>query len=79
MIESGIGNSGCGGDFVDLGDLKWMVEQPVGFGIGGSLGNMQQLTLTEADRAAVAEIGRLVSKFGEGSVFAIGKCTRSHK
>ena len=43
-----------------------MVEQPVGFGVGGGLGNMQQLTLAEAGRAAVAEIGRLVSKFGEG-------------
>ena len=38
----------------------------MGFGIGGGLGNMQQLTLAEAGRAAVAEMGRLVSKFGEG-------------
>ncbi|RZB71603.1 protein SUPPRESSOR OF MAX2 1-like [Glycine soja] len=66
LIETRIGNSGCGGVFVDLGDLKWLVEQPVGFGIGGGLGNMQQLTLAEAGRAAVAEMGRLVSKFGEG-------------
>ena len=35
--------------------------------------------LTEADRVAVAEIGRLVSKFGEGGVFTAGKCTGSHK
>lgn len=66
LIENKIGNSGCGGVFVDLGDLKWLVEQPVGFGVGAALGNMQQLTLAEAGRAAVAEMARLVSKFGEG-------------
>ncbi|RDX80870.1 Protein SUPPRESSOR OF MAX2 1, partial [Mucuna pruriens] len=66
LIETRIGNSGCGGVFVDLGDLKWLVEQPVAFGLGAGLGNMQQLTLAEAGRAAVAEMGRLVSKFGEG-------------
>ncbi|CAJ1944951.1 unnamed protein product [Sphenostylis stenocarpa] len=66
LIETRIGNYGCGGVFVDLGDLKWLVEQPVGFAVGGGLGNMQQLTLAEAGRPAVAEMGRLVSKFGEG-------------
>jgi len=66
LIETRTGNSGSGGIFVDLGDLKWLVEQPAGFAVGGGLGNMQQLTLAEAGRAAVAEMGRLVSKFGEG-------------
>jgi len=66
LIETRTGNSGSGGVFVDLGDLKWLVEQPAGFAVGGGLGNMQQLTLAEAGRAAVAEMGRLVSKFGEG-------------
>ncbi|RHN64801.1 putative P-loop containing nucleoside triphosphate hydrolase [Medicago truncatula] len=65
LIESRLGNSGsCGGVFINLGDLKWLVEQPVGFG----LGNMQQPALAEAGRAAVAEMGRLVAKFGEGGV-----------
>ncbi|CAL0307042.1 unnamed protein product [Lupinus luteus] len=62
LIESRIGNSGV---FVDLGDLKWLVEQPVGFGVGG-LGNKQQLTGVEAARTTVAEMARLVAKFGEG-------------
>lgn len=62
LIESRLGNSGSGGVFVNLGDLKWLVEQPVGFG----LGNMQQPALAEAGRAAVAEMGQLVAKFGEG-------------
>ncbi|KAJ1389688.1 hypothetical protein SESBI_38080 [Sesbania bispinosa] len=56
LIESRLGNSGGGGVFINLGDLKWLVEQPVGFGVGG-LGNMQQLTLAEVGRAAVAEMG----------------------
>jgi len=65
LIESRLGNSGSsGGVFINLGDLKWLVEQPVGFG----LGNMQQPALAEAGRAAVAEMGRLVAKFGEGGV-----------
>lgn len=67
LIETRLGNSGSGGGvFLNLGDLKWLVEQPVGFGVGGGLGNMQQLTLAEAGRAAVAEMARLVAKFGEG-------------
>ncbi|KAJ1433535.1 P-loop containing nucleoside triphosphate hydrolase [Sesbania bispinosa] len=65
LIENRLGNSGGGGVFINLGDLKWLVEQPVGFGVGG-LGNMQQLSLAEVGRAAVAEMGRLVTKFGEG-------------
>ncbi|CAK8564231.1 unnamed protein product [Lathyrus sativus] len=62
LIESRLENSGSGGVFINLGDLKWLVEQPVGFG----LGNMQQPALAEAGRAAVAEMGQLVAKFGEG-------------
>ncbi|GAU20969.1 hypothetical protein TSUD_201180 [Trifolium subterraneum] len=66
LIESRLGNSGSGGGvFINMGDLKWLVEQPVGFG----LGNMQQPALAEAGRAAVTEMGRLVAKFGEGGVY----------
>ncbi|XP_061347467.1 protein SUPPRESSOR OF MAX2 1-like isoform X2 [Gastrolobium bilobum] len=77
LIETRLGNSGCGGVFINLGDLKWLVEQPVGFGVGG-LGNMQQLTLAEVGRAAVAEMGRLVAKFGEcgvGRLWLLGTAT----
>ncbi|CAL0330383.1 unnamed protein product [Lupinus luteus] len=62
LIEARVGNSGV---FVNLGDLKWLVEQPVGFGVGG-LDNKQQMSAVEAGRAAVAEMARLVAKFGEG-------------
>ncbi|KAK7291907.1 hypothetical protein RIF29_07450 [Crotalaria pallida] len=75
LIESRVGNSGV---FVDLGDLKWLVEQPVGFGVGGGLGNKQQLTAVEAGRAAVVEMARLVAKFGEagaGKLWLLGTAT----
>ncbi|KAK7329847.1 hypothetical protein VNO77_24028 [Canavalia gladiata] len=77
LIESRIGSSGCGAVFVDLGDLKWVVEQPVGFGMGGgALGNMQQVTLAEVGRAAVTEMSRLVSKFGGGGrLWLLGTAT----
>ena len=62
--------------FIDLGVFKWLVEQPVGFGVAGGLGNMQQLTLTKANKVAVAvavavaaaEMRKMVSKFGEGGI-----------
>ncbi|KAL1335316.1 hypothetical protein HN51_064235 [Arachis hypogaea] len=65
LIEARIGSTGSGGVFVNLGDLKWLVEQPVGFGAVGG-GHVQQTNVAEAGRAAVAEMGRLVAKFGEG-------------
>ncbi|KAK7265314.1 hypothetical protein RJT34_32932 [Clitoria ternatea] len=61
LIETRMENSGCGGVLVDLGDLKWLVEQPPGFAVGAALGNMP---FAEVGRAAVAEVGRLVTKFG---------------
>lgn len=67
LIETRLGNSRSGGGvFVNLGNLKWLVEQSVDFGVSG-LSNMQQQALTEAGRASVSEMGRLVAKFGEGA------------
>ncbi|KAF7838077.1 protein SUPPRESSOR OF MAX2 1 [Senna tora] len=73
LIESRIGNpsSGSGGVLVNLGDLKWLVEQPVGAGV-----SMQQQAFTEAGRAIVAEMRRLVTKLGEsGRLWLIGTAT----
>ncbi|XP_058113864.1 protein SUPPRESSOR OF MAX2 1-like [Magnolia sinica] len=56
-------NSG-GGVILDLGDLKWLVEQPAGFGVTGT-GPLQQI-VSEAGRTAVAEMGKLLTRFGEG-------------
>ncbi|KAI9077941.1 hypothetical protein K1719_040070 [Acacia pycnantha] len=61
-----MGNSSSGSVLVHLGNLKWLVEQSVDFGVSG-LSNMQQQALTEAGRASISEMGRLVTKFGEGA------------
>lgn len=66
FIETRMGNSKTGSVLVNLGNLKWLVEQSVDFGASG-LSNMQQQALTEAGRASVSEMGRLVTKFGEGA------------
>ncbi|KAI9119861.1 hypothetical protein K1719_009250 [Acacia pycnantha] len=66
LIETRMGNSSSGSVLVHLGNLKWLVEQSVNFGVSG-LSNMQQQALTEAGRASVLEMGRLVTKFGEGA------------
>ncbi|KAE9609826.1 hypothetical protein Lal_00006113 [Lupinus albus] len=74
LVEARVGNSGV---FVNLGDLKWLVEQPVGFGVG-NLGNKQQLSAVEAGRSVVAEMATLVAKFGEsgaGRLWLLGTAT----
>ncbi|KAA8522789.1 hypothetical protein F0562_009212 [Nyssa sinensis] len=77
LIESRIGNSNGGGVILDLGDLKWLVEQPVSFGVPGS-GGVPQQVVSETGRAAVGEMGRLLARFGEGSscrLWLIGTAT----
>ncbi|KAF7806599.1 protein SUPPRESSOR OF MAX2 1 [Senna tora] len=79
LIESRLGKSSCGGGvFVNLGNLKWLVEQSVDFGVSG-LSNMQQQALTEAGRASVSEMARLVAKFGQaasgGRLWLLGTAT----
>ncbi|WCJ42418.1 Double Clp-N motif-containing P-loop nucleoside triphosphate hydrolases superfamily protein [Euphorbia peplus] len=71
LIEARVANSDCGGVIVDLGDLKWLVEQPVNFpGTGG----VQQI-VSEGGRAAVTEMGKLLARFGERRVWLIGTAT----
>ncbi|KAK6235945.1 Clp [Theobroma cacao] len=75
QVGAKIGNLDCGGVILDLGDLKWLVEnnQQVGLGVGVQ----QQQVVSEAGRAAVAEMGKLLGRFGEGSgrVWLIGTAT----
>ena len=64
LLEARIRKSG-GGVVLNLGDLKWLVEQPpVSLGGGGGAATQQQV-VSEAGRAAVAEIGKLLSAFGD--------------
>ncbi|RVW34441.1 Protein suppressor of MAX2 1 [Vitis vinifera] len=53
LVEARIGG---GSIILDLGDLKWLVEQPVNLGVAGS-GTVGQQVVSEAGRAAVAEMG----------------------
>ncbi|TYH14982.1 hypothetical protein ES288_A05G007900v1 [Gossypium darwinii] len=74
-----IGNLDCGGVILDLGDLKWLVEsnQPVGLPGGVQQQQQQQQVVSEAGRAAVVEMGKLLGRFGEGNgrVWLIGSAT----
>ncbi|XWS16908.1 hypothetical protein CRYUN_Cryun33cG0022000 [Craigia yunnanensis] len=76
QVGAKVGNLDCGGVILDLGDLKWLVEnnQQVGLGVGVQ---QQQQLVSEAGRAAVAEMAKLLGRFGEGSgrVWLIGTAT----
>ncbi|KAF9615440.1 hypothetical protein IFM89_023546 [Coptis chinensis] len=77
LVESRISNgNGSGGVILNLGDLKWLVEQPAGLGGLGS-GQGQQQIVSETGRVAVAEMGKLLARFGEGSnhLWLIGTAT----
>ncbi|KAK4774206.1 hypothetical protein SAY87_029225 [Trapa incisa] len=54
---------------LDLGDLKWFVEQPAAsFGSAGpilGLSATQQQVVPEMARTAVVEVGRLLGRYGE--------------
>ncbi|XP_044463982.1 protein SUPPRESSOR OF MAX2 1-like [Mangifera indica] len=73
LIESKmIGN---GGVIVDMGDLKWLVEQQLGFGVS-NLGAVQH---QQAVAEAVAEMGKMMLRFsgggGGGRLWLIGTAT----
>ncbi|KAK6942395.1 hypothetical protein RJ641_027772 [Dillenia turbinata] len=73
-IGSRIGGSNGGGIILDLGDLRWLVEQPVSLGAPGSAAALQQQAVSEAGHAAVAEMGKLLVKFG-GRLWLVGTAT----
>uniref|UniRef100_A0A2C9VMD8 Clp R domain-containing protein n=1 Tax=Manihot esculenta TaxID=3983 RepID=A0A2C9VMD8_MANES len=81
LIETRTTNLNCGGIILDLGDLKWLVEQPVNFAGASGLQQQQQI-VPEAGRAAVVEMGKLLERFGDrsnsgggGRVWLIGTAT----
>ncbi|XP_059636207.1 protein SUPPRESSOR OF MAX2 1 [Cornus florida] len=70
-----IQNSNAGAIILDLGDLKWLVEQPVSFGVPGS---GPQQVVSESERMAVTEMRKLLANFREGSsrlLWLIGTAT----
>ncbi|XP_073317167.1 protein SUPPRESSOR OF MAX2 1A-like [Primulina huaijiensis] len=59
LIDSKIGT---GGVILDLGNLKWLVEQPANSGL-----MQQQQMVSEIGRAAIAEMAKLLTRFEGGS------------
>ncbi|KAL2940219.1 Protein SUPPRESSOR OF MAX2 1 [Bienertia sinuspersici] len=54
-------SKGGSGVVIDLGDLKWLVDQPVNQGV------------SEAARGAVTEMGKIMRKYGEGVVSIVAR------
>ncbi|XP_068652975.1 protein SUPPRESSOR OF MAX2 1-like [Aristolochia californica] len=79
LVQSRISSTGANGVLLDLGDLKWLVEQTSGFGVPGSapLHQQQQPIVSETAQLAVEEMGKLLTRFGEGPVrvWLIGTAT----
>ncbi|KAL3532911.1 hypothetical protein ACH5RR_006432 [Cinchona calisaya] len=79
IIESRLNGTG-GMMILDLGNLKWLVEQP-----GGNFGGVQQpqqqqaVSVSEGARAAVVEMGKLLNRFAEidsvSKIWLIGTAT----
>ncbi|KAE8713989.1 BNR/Asp-box repeat family protein isoform 1 [Hibiscus syriacus] len=61
---------------LDLGDLKWLVENNQAVGLADGV-QQQQQAVSVAGRAAVVEMGKLLGRFKEGSarVWLIGTAT----
>lgn len=69
LIETKFANGD--GVILDLGDLKWLVEQQVtSFGAPGAVQQQQQVMAE-----VVAEMGKLVARFGGGRLWLIGTAT----
>ncbi|KAL6194352.1 hypothetical protein ACLB2K_035436 [Fragaria x ananassa] len=72
LVETRMASSNGRGMILDLGDLKWLVGQPVSLGAVGPGPGGQQV-VSEAGRAAVAEMGKVLGRFGEGGVNGGGR------
>ncbi|XP_022755379.1 protein SUPPRESSOR OF MAX2 1-like [Durio zibethinus] len=72
QVGAKIGNLDCGGVILDLGDFKWLVENNQQLGLADGVQQQQQ-----QQRDAVAEMGKLLGRFGEGSgsIWLIGTAT----
>ncbi|RRT84000.1 hypothetical protein B296_00008610 [Ensete ventricosum] len=67
--------SGRHGVVLDLGDLSWLVESPVGASIA-SAGSRTRQIVCEVGRAVVAEMGKLVKRFEDrGRLWLVGTAT----
>lgn len=76
VLETKMGSSGGGGVVLDLGDLKWLVEQPAAV-YGLSTIQPPQQFVSEKGRIMVAEVGKLLARFEKSScrLWLIGTAT----
>ncbi|KAK8660176.1 hypothetical protein V6N13_051110 [Hibiscus sabdariffa] len=76
QVGAKIGNLDCEGVILDLGDLKWLVESDQSVGLRGGA-QQQPPPAMEAGGAVVAEMGKLLRRFGEesGRLRLIGTAT----
>ncbi|KAI4376795.1 hypothetical protein MLD38_014513 [Melastoma candidum] len=69
---------GDGGVIIDLGDLKWLVEQPPVAGVIVTVQLQQQQLVSDKGKLVVAEVAKLLARFeksGGGRVWVIGTAT----
>ncbi|XP_031121358.1 protein SUPPRESSOR OF MAX2 1-like [Ipomoea triloba] len=71
LIGTRLGNGK--GVILDLGDLKWLVEQPPSGGIPAT--QQPQPVVSDASRTAVAEIAKLLAAFAGDRIWLIGTAT----
>ncbi|GER52085.1 double Clp-N motif-containing P-loop nucleosidetriphosphate hydrolases superfamily protein [Striga asiatica] len=69
-IESKIGN---GGVILDLGDLRWLVEQPAAAGFSWTQQQQKAPVVSESGRALVVEMSKLLARFGGADGLNEGK------
>ncbi|XP_022937779.1 protein SUPPRESSOR OF MAX2 1-like [Cucurbita moschata] len=79
LVESRMENlNGGGGVVLDMGNLQWLVQQQPATRGGSGSGTVPQPVVSEGGRAAVAEIGKLLAKHGNGDggrLWLIGTAT----
>lgn len=77
LVATRIAKSSSGSIILDLGNLQWLIEQPASSVAPGS-GVVLQPVVSEAGRAAVQKIGKLLIRFREetaGRLWLIGTAT----
>ncbi|XP_022921579.1 protein SUPPRESSOR OF MAX2 1-like [Cucurbita moschata] len=77
LLATRIANLSSGSIILDLGNLQWLIEQPASSVAPGS-GMLVQPVVSEAGRAAVQKIGKVLTRFREetaGRLWLIGTAT----
>ncbi|KAF8033843.1 hypothetical protein BT93_C0186 [Corymbia citriodora subsp. variegata] len=77
VLETKMGSSGGGSVVLDLGDLKWLVEQPAAVYGPSTVQPQQQLVSVEGRQIVVKEMGELLARFEKSScrLWLIGTAT----